>query len=400
LTTNTLSTPVNMQPFYFPRVFGVGNNLKGFFDYRPKDINEAIVSATSSDGGKTWQWLDTALMLDTTCPADPTLTNTMFSNKQLDNGYGHPHQLTVGGVTRLYVLDRGDGSWGQKDSAIDNLGLIINPLGNDPAHPLAGFPASVATEDSAGNYTPYTPMRTVGLVNPDGIVSVVPHRSPVTVLYVSKIKGGDNTGSTALPTSQRCGTQPYPATGTTSPKSPNHDIVTIRLATTADGVNFTDLGAVSGLNDPTTVSYLGIRYTAPNGTMIDLGSDRYGLVFAGGNCMDADSDGFHMIGYAESSDLMHWTVKNGINNPIASIEPKTFPFTSGATPTTVPATTPVVGNAKSWFAGRVYAPQVTLNGDNTITLTFSGYGVQSPNTDLLNYRQIGNVTIRASRVLE
>jgi hypothetical protein len=66
----------------------------------------------------------------------------------------------------------------------------------------------------------------------------------------------------------------------------------------------------------------------------------------------------------------------------------------------VPATTPVVGNAKSWFSGRVYAPQVTLNGDNTITLTFSGYGVQSPNTDLLNYRQIGNVTIQASRVLD
>jgi len=38
------------------------------------------------------------------------------------------------------------------------------------------------------------------------------------------------------------------------------------LATTADGLNFTDLGAVNGLNDPTTVSYTAIRYTAPNGT--------------------------------------------------------------------------------------------------------------------------------------
>src|SRR5262249_51927846 len=190
------------------------------------------------------------------------------------------------------------------------------------------------------------------------------------------------------------------ATGASAPKSANHDLVTIRLATTTDGITFTDLGAVSGLNDPTTVSYTGIRYTAPNGTMIALGGGRYGLFFAGGNCMDADSDGFHIIGYAESNDLMHWSVKNGIDNPIASIEPKTFPFTTGATPTTVPAVTPVVGDAKSWFAGRVYAPQVTLNGDNTITLTFSGYGVQSPNSDLLNYRQIGNVTIQASRVLE
>jgi hypothetical protein len=400
LSTNTIATPVNMQPYYFPRVYGVGNNLRAFFDYRPKDLNEAIIAASSSDGGKTWQFLQSAYQLDSTCPADPTLSNTAFSNKQLDNGYGHPYQLTVGGVTRLYVLDRGDGSWGQKDSAIDKLGLVIAPLGNDPTQPLAGVPATVATEDSAGNYAPFTPVRTVGLINPDGIVSQIPHKSPVSILYVSKIKGGDNTGATALPVAQRCGAQPYSATGTTSPKSANHDLVTIRLATTTDGINFTDLGAVSGLNDPTTVSYTGIRYTAPNGTMLDLGGGRYGLFFAGGNCMDADSDGFHMIGYAESSDLTHWTVLNGVNNPIVSIEPKTFAFTAGATPTTVPAVTPVVGDAKSWFAGRVYAPQATLNGDNTITLTFSGYGVQSPNTDLLNYRQIGHVTLKASRVIE
>ena len=401
LTMNpTTAAPVNMQPYYFPRVFGVGNNLKGFFDWRPKDMNEAVVAATSSDGGLTWTFQQMAYELDQTCPADTTLTNTAFSNLQLDNGYGHPHQLTVGGVTRLYVLDRGDGSWGQKDASIDSLGLVVHDLGNDPTQPLAGFPSSVATEDSTGAYSPFTPTRTTGLLNPDGIVSVVPHMSPTTILYVSKIKGGDNKAPTAFPASQQCGKQPYNATGTSAPKNANHDIVTIRLATTADGLNFTDLGAVNGLNDPTTVSYTGIRYTAPNGTLIDLGGGRYGLFFAGGNCMDADSDGFHIIGYAESSDLRNWTVINGINNPIASIEPKTFAFTTGATPTTVPATTPVVGNAKSWFAGRVYSPQATLNGDNTITLTFSGYGVQSPNTDLLNYRQIGHVMLRASRVIE
>jgi hypothetical protein len=50
---------------------------------------------------------------------------------------------------------------------------------------------------------------------------------------------------------------------------------------------------------------------APNGTLIDLGGGHYGLFDVGGNCMDADSDGFHIIGYAENvtpNDLTKWTV--------------------------------------------------------------------------------------------
>ena len=43
------------------------------------------------------------------------------------------------------------------------------------------------------------------------------------------------------------------------------------------------------------------------------------LLFSGGNCIDGDSDAFHFIGYAESSDLLNWTVINGIDHPIASV---------------------------------------------------------------------------------
>ena len=46
------STTVNtMNPFYFPFVTGSGNNLQGYFDYRPDAIDEAIVAANSTDGG-------------------------------------------------------------------------------------------------------------------------------------------------------------------------------------------------------------------------------------------------------------------------------------------------------------------------------------------------------------
>src|SRR5262249_29780013 len=43
-----------MQPYYFPTVVGQGRNLQGYFDWRPKDIDEAVAAAVSHDGGHTW----------------------------------------------------------------------------------------------------------------------------------------------------------------------------------------------------------------------------------------------------------------------------------------------------------------------------------------------------------
>ena len=50
-----------MQPFYFPFVRQNGNVLEGFFDYRPRNEQEALVTATSSDLGKTWTFTGEAL---------------------------------------------------------------------------------------------------------------------------------------------------------------------------------------------------------------------------------------------------------------------------------------------------------------------------------------------------
>jgi hypothetical protein len=49
-------------------------------------------------------------------------------------------------------------------------------------------------------------------------------------------------------------------------------------------------------------------------------------------CIDGDSDAFHYIGYAESHDLIHWTVVNGINNPIISTAPFTIQVNSSGVP--------------------------------------------------------------------
>ena len=216
--------------------------------------------------------------------------------------------------------------------------------------------------------------------------------SPVTVLYVQKILDGDDTAYSCrkLLAAQQCNTAPFSGTS-------NHDISNVRLATTADGVHFTDLGIVSGLNDPTTVDYTKTRWISPRGTLIDIHGDgsRWGLYFSAGNCLDGDSDAFHFIGYAESTDMKNWVVYNDIDSPIASINPITTINQATGTSVTVPANAPIVP-LQSWFAERLYAPTATRVDATHLSLTFAGYGVQTPANDLLDYRAIGNVVLTVS----
>src|SRR5262249_24568748 len=79
-------TPLAMQPYYFPFVTrGRDGVLTGYFDYRPKDVNEAVVAATSTDGGRTWRFRGEALELNAgICPNGNTN----------DDGQGHPFVLS------------------------------------------------------------------------------------------------------------------------------------------------------------------------------------------------------------------------------------------------------------------------------------------------------------------
>ena len=122
-----------------------------------------------------------------------------------------------------------------------------------------------------------------------------------------------------------------------------------------------------------------------------------------GHCLDGDSDAFHAIMYAESPDLMNWTVINGINNPIASIATVsnvTDPQ-SGQT-VTIPSGTPVVGATLPWFSGRIYAPQAIVTSPGTVSLVFAGYnaGFQQSGSskDYSSYRNIGQVNLSVANV--
>lgn len=388
-----------MQPYYYPFVTGNGMNLQGYFDYRVKDSNEAVVAANSTDGGKTWTYQAKALELNPgLCPfsenhtlaqdypstkdanpySQPPASSVLLSDDTgspgaTDDGQGHSTVLKIGGISRLYTLDR---SVNPGDNSVDNLGLVVHTL---TALPLGGVePTSPDTEPNKGT-------RTTGLLNPDGILAEVPGTNPRQVLYVQKQLNGDKT---LLDSSQWC---PTPPIGYQKGKTPNTDYVTVRLASTTDGVNFTDLGPVYGLNNQADTSLTGTRYIASRGTLVRFFHHKYGLFFSGGNCLDADSDAFHYIGYAESSDLRNWRVINGLNNPIASVQ-----STNVTDPgTNIPATAPLIPT-QDWFQQRVYTPNALLNGKNQVTLIFAGYNTKGPSSNYANYRTITQVLLNLS----
>ncbi len=70
-------------------------DLAGYFDYRPKDADEALVAATSTDGGKDWTYDGEAL------EQNPGYCPTADTN---DDGQGHANVITVGGRSYLYTL--------------------------------------------------------------------------------------------------------------------------------------------------------------------------------------------------------------------------------------------------------------------------------------------------------
>lgn len=126
-----VGTTLPMQPYYFPFVVpGPHGTLLGYFDYRPKDTNEAIVAASSSDGGKSWQFLGQALEQN---PGVCANGNTD------DDGQGHPVVITIpgrkGSSSLLYTVAR---------PTFDHLGseFLVHPLTLQGGNPLAGLPAS------------------------------------------------------------------------------------------------------------------------------------------------------------------------------------------------------------------------------------------------------------------
>jgi hypothetical protein len=311
-----------LQPYFWPQVIGDDQRMLGFFDYRPRKMQEAVVAARSSDAGHSWTFLQLALDFNPNPLADPLTGN--------ENGQGHPFMMRVRGEVLLYTLDRTPG-------VQDVGGLIVHrirptrnrPLGDAPA---VEMPLSVAS------------LRTTGLLNPDGIIAQIPDGRRVRILYLQRIIGSGG---------------------------PLSDVTAIRLASSEDGISWTDLQAVTGLQDDGTV-FLGAR-----GSLLRTKDERYLLFYSGGTAADNASDAYRYIGYAESTDTIGWTVVRGLRNPLLSTE-----------------TTSASGVPQSWWAGRVFGPSVALApGGRRATMMFAGFHTANASLDFSDYRQIGRVTL-------
>lgn len=114
------------SPYYFPHVIrDADGDLTGYFDYRPKDADEALVAATSTDGGQDWTYNGEVLEQNPGyCPSADTN----------DDGEGHTNVIIVGGSTFLYTLERAAGD-------NEGVGMLVHPFSPTEANPLAGLPA-------------------------------------------------------------------------------------------------------------------------------------------------------------------------------------------------------------------------------------------------------------------
>jgi hypothetical protein len=338
-----------MQPYYFPLTFRKGNDkLEGYFDYRVKDNEEMLAYGTSIDGGMTWTIGGTALQLNDGLCGTAGLT---------DNGQGHAAVLQVDDVDRVYTLDR----------AATPSFLLAHTLAKGP-NPLASLPAS---EPVAGNTVPATATRVTGLFVPDGITGVVPgfpvpgggDDGAIGILYLSKDKDHFTAGTPGACPTDAATVKMLAQLG----KKPNQDLAVMRLAHTSDGVNFIDDGPVTfdKINplDPNT-QFTTTRFIGPRGTVVRYEDGSYGLFFSGGNCGDGDSDAYHYIGYAHSSDARNWIVDNDITNPLVQVAYDQM------------GTSDV---ERHHYTGRVYSPTVTFNPNGkSATLIFSGYNTPQP----------------------
>lgn len=138
LLMNSTSGPAHtFSPYYFPFVVGNGQNVTGYFDYRPKNINEAIVVATSTNAGQSWTFNSIAEQLTNECPnSNPNSANDTPGGNPAgnDDGEGHPTILSYGSSTLMYTLNR-------STPHVDSDGLIVHQLKPQATNALYPLPA-------------------------------------------------------------------------------------------------------------------------------------------------------------------------------------------------------------------------------------------------------------------
>jgi len=238
-------------------------------------------------------------------------------------------------------------------AAFDSDQLVVHTLRGGEANPPAGLPALGYVSPLASRGYPTletTAGATAGLESPDAILGAAKIGGGVAVIYVEKQLNASTTNN--------CSSTPRWALtniDTGHPRNANKDVVTIRVATTTDGINFSDVGPVSELQDPITTVFNGIRWLG-SGSIIALANGRYGKFFAAGDCLDNDCDGFN-AGTGGALGAARWP-------------------------------------QHEFFSGRVYDPQGIVTDRSRVTIVFAGYNTPQPSSNLGDCRAIARFQLR------
>jgi hypothetical protein len=184
-----------MSPYYFPHIErNADGTLTGYFDYRPKDTDEALVVATSSDNGAHWSFQTEALELSQGhCPNG---NSDVVAQTTTDDGEGHAFDLTVNGTTYLYTLNRSSGTLDTVGSEflVHTLDTSAASLGLPASEPVGTGSSTTSTGSNTITNTPggvstssFTVTSTAGFQEIPGRIYVMPlgealPESPLTVL--------------------------------------------------------------------------------------------------------------------------------------------------------------------------------------------------------------------------
>jgi hypothetical protein len=180
----------------------------------------------------------------------------------------------------------------------------------------------------------------------------------------------------------------------------NQDLTVLRYAYTTDGLNFTDIGAISGTasqsssnidgtytdidnpsaqNYPSTINLAQgatddpeLRYVGTRGTIIVNPDGSLGMFDSGAWESDGDSDAFDQVFYTSSTDGVNWTeptVVESTDYTFSARQQQDAALTGGHDDAL---------GVSAYFAGRTYSPTVVQNPDGTLTMVFSGYSTPKP----------------------
>jgi hypothetical protein len=340
-----LGVTLPFSPYYFPDIVrNADGSLTGYFDYRPKDTDEAITVARSTDGGVTWTTEGEALEQNPGyCPVADTN----------DDGQGHPFvTASPSGGTDLYTLQRAAG-----DNA--GIGLLVHHVNPSASNPLSALPASqsvgidpntfaaaavpVGASGSSGVSIPVSTLGSAG--SPEQIVGASYEDVPVGSTAPSSSTIINCTGPTSDPATPGSGSLTGCTSATSSPVSVGVGDDLIQVIATANpqstsgstpcqGANTVTVPA--GPNNPAATGGLSaFCFTQPSTTVAPITAYWWGSlapdrVYVDGHTMYCDSVSSGLVKFENcTSPTGPFTATEGDAITADPITPPTATMTTG-----------------------------------------------------------------------